>query len=262
MINAYIVKHDIAPDTAKDVEKLDAMLVNAKTNATIDQMNKTARKKGRNSAIPAILMPILLLGSIYGGVLTTTEGAAFSVIYSLVIGIFYYRQIDFKTFKAAMKQAGEAAGTIMVMLFTVSILSRLYMTENLPDLILGALTSVSSNRVVILLMINVFMIIMGMMMDDCSGTTLCGPILMPVMAALGITPVHFAAILSVNLGMGNITPPTAPLLYLGGRIANAEVKDMLKPTFMLILFGWLPVLLLTTFIPWIPLFLPRLFGFV
>lgn len=145
-----------------------------------------------------------------------------------------------------MSQAGEAAGTIMVMLFTVvSILSRLYMTENLPDQILTALTSISSNRIVVLLMINVFMIIIGMLMDDCSGTTLCGPILMPVMAALGVTPIHFAAVLSVNIGMGNITPPTAPLLYLGGRIAKAEVKDMLKPTFMLIAFGWLPTLILT-----------------
>ena len=183
-------------------------------------------------------------------------------MYSLLIGILYYRKIDFKTFKTAIAQAGEAAGTIMVMLFTVSILSRLYMTENLPDIILGALTSISSNRIVLLLMINLFMVIIGMLMDDCSGTTLCGPILMPVMSALGVTPIQFAAILSVNIGMGNVTPPTAPLLYLGGRVASAEVKDMLKPTFILIGFAWLPTLLLTTFIPQLSLFLPTLFGYV
>ena len=136
------------------------------------------------------------------------------------------------------------------------------MTENLPDIILGALTSISSNRIILLLMINLFMVIIGMLMDDCSGTTLCGPILMPVMGALGVTPIQFAAILSVNIGMGNVTPPTAPLLYLGGRVANAEVKDMLKPTFILIGFAWLPTLILTTFIPQLSLFLPTLFGYV
>ena len=106
------------------------------------------------------------------------------------------------------------------------------------------------------------MIIIGMLMDDCSGTTLCGPILMPVMGALGITPVQFAAILSVNIGMGNVTPPTAPLLYLGGRVAGAQVKDMLKPTFILIVFAWLPTLILTTFCSPLSLFLPKLLGYV
>lgn len=258
LVNAWIIHHDHAPDTPAAEKMLSDMLTDAQRKEA--KKNIQEHRHGK-SAIPAVLMPILLLGSIYGGVLTTTEGAAFSVLYSLIIGVVYYRKVDFKIFKKAMAQAGETAGTIMVMLFTVSILSRLYMTENLPDLILNALTSISSNRIILLLMINLFMIIIGMLMDDCSGTTLCGPILMPVMAALGVTPVHFAAILSVNIGMGNVTPPTAPLLYLGGRIAGAEVKDMLKPTFMLIGFAWLPTLILTTFIPQLSLSLPTLFGY-
>ena len=263
LVNAYLITHDKTPDSPSAEQALDQMLLNAQRSQAQEKIRTQAKKQNRNqSALPAVLMPILLLGSIYGGILTTTEGAAFSVLYSLLIGILYYRKIDFKTFKTAIAQAGEAAGTIMVMLFTVSILSRLYMTENLPDIILGALTSISSNRIVLLLMINLFMVIIGMLMDDCSGTTLCGPILMPVMSALGVTPIQFAAILSVNIGMGNVTPPTAPLLYLGGRVASAEVKDMLKPTFILIGFAWLPTLLLTTFIPQLSLFLPTLFGYV
>lgn len=254
IINAWILHHDKIykdnlPDSPAAEKALDDMISGKKNG------------KKAKSAIPAVLMPVLLLGSIYGGVLTTTEGAAFSVVYSLAIGIFYYRTINFRTFKLSMHQAGEAAGTIMVMLFTVGIVSRLYVTENLPDLILGFLTSISSNRIVILLMINVFMIIMGMLMDDCSGTVLCGPILLPVVMKLGITPIQFAAILSVNLGMGNITPPTAPLLYLGGRVADAEVKDMLKPLMQLIIFGWIPVLIITTYISGFSMLIPRLLGY-
>ncbi len=260
IINVWILNHDTKPDTPEAEKALDDMLQNAEKKAAAQQLRSEEKAKGK-SAIPAILMPILLLGSIYGGILTTTEGAAFTVVYSLVIGILYYRTIDFKTFKISMRQAGESAGTIMVMLFTVSIISRLYVTENLPDLILGFLTSISDNRIIILIMINIFMIIMGMLMDDCSGTVLCGPILLPVVQALGITPVQFAAVLSVNLGMGNITPPTAPLLYLGGRVAGAEVKDMLKPLMQFILFGWIPVLIITTYWQGFSLFIPRLLGY-
>lgn len=263
IINAWILKHDKIyknnqPDSAAAVQALDDMLMGGERI----KAGKQLHSKKDKSAFPAVLMPILLLGSIYGGILTTTEGAAFSVIYSLAVGILYYRTIDYKTFKLSMRQAGEAAGTIMVMLFTVSIVSRLYVTENLPDLILGFLTSISSNRIIILLMINLFMIVMGMLMDDCSGTVLCGPILLPVVAALGVTPVQFAAILSVNLGMGNVTPPTAPLLYLGGRVANAEVKDMLGPLMKFIIFGWLPTLFIITYFSGFALFIPRLFGYI
>ncbi len=107
-------------------------------------------------------------------------------------------------------------------------------------------------------MINVFMIILGMLMDDVSGVLLATPILLPVVTSIGIDPVHFAAIVGVNLGMGNVTPPTAPLLYLAGRISKAEVKDMLKPTMILIIFAWIPTLIITTYFPQVALYLPRL----
>ena len=253
-----IYKEDL-PDSKAAELALDKMILDCHQKEAAKNLHSS---KNNKSAIPAVLMPILLLGSIYGGILTTTEGAAFSVVYSLLVGVLYYRTIDFKTFKASMRQAGEAAGTIMVMLFTVSIVSRLYVTENLPVLILDFLTSISSNRIIILLMINVFMIIMGMLMDDCSSTVLCGPILLPVVVSLGVTPIQFAAILAVNVGMGNVTPPTAPLLYLGGRIANAEVKDMLKPLMLFLIFGWLPTLIVTTYFTNFSLFIPKIFGFV
>lgn len=250
LVNAYFIKRVPQMSVADDLKEAAIISENIK------------RKSEGKSAIPAVLMPVLLLGSIYGGVLTTTEGAAFSVVYAILVGVFYYHKIDLATFKEAMVSAGRTAGVIMVMLFSVGILSRLYVTENLPALILDGLLALSSNRVVVLLMINMFMVVIGMLMDDCSGTILSAPILLPVVAAFGITPIHFAAILSVNIGMGNVTPPTAPLLYLAGRISGAETKEMLKPTFALILFAWIPTLLLTTFVPALSQFLPSLFGYV
>lgn len=249
------------------VSVTDAILENArqqeaeKAQKTAEKALKKGKKTGE-SAIPALMMPVIILGSIYCGFLTATEAAALSVVYAIPVGIFYYKKINLESYRVAMIEAGKTSGVIMSMMLTVQILSRLYMTENLPDLILGLLTSISSNRIVILLMINLFMVIMGMLMDDCSNTILLTPILLPIMAALGVSPFHFAAILGVNIGMGNITPPTAPLLYLSARITGSQVKNELKPTVLLILFAWLPTLLVTTYWPTLAEFLPRLMGYM
>lgn len=227
-----------------------------------EEIKEEKRKKVGESAFPALLMPVIILGSIYSGLLTATEAAALSVFYAIPIGAVYYKKITWKTYRVALTEAGKTAGTIMTMLLAVQILSRLYMTENLPTLILGVLTSVSENKYIILFMINIFMVIMGMLMDDCSCTILLTPILLPIMTALGIHPLHYAAILGVNIGMGNITPPTAPLLYLSGRITGAQVKEMLKPTLIMIALAWTPVLIITTYWPTFSTFLPGLFGFM
>jgi TRAP-type C4-dicarboxylate transport system permease large subunit len=146
----------------------------------------------------------------------------------------------------------------MVMLFVVMILSRLFIFEELPEVILGSLRSVSENPLIIMLMLNLFMIIVGMLMDDVSGVLLSTPILLPVAVEIGVDPIQFAAILGVNLGMGNITPPTAPLLYLSTRIAKAKINETMGPTLVLIGCAWLPALLITTYVPAVALWLPNL----
>lgn len=242
-----------------NIKVTDKMLEKAR----VQEERRIAKQEKRGaSAIPALLMPLIILGTIYGGILTATEAAAISVIYAIPVGILYYKKIRGRELKQALINAGETAGTIMIMLFSVQILSRLYISENLPQIILNALTSVSSDKTVILIMINIFMIILGMLMDDCSATVLATPILLPIVTSLGVSPIHFAAILGVNIGMGNVTPPTAPLLYLSGRITRADLKEMLGPDLAFIAFAWLPTLIITTYIPEYGMLLPRLFGLV
>ena len=241
---------------------VDEMIADAEAKEEEKAAKKADGKRHGESAIPALMMPVIILGSIYGGWLTATEAAALSVLYGLIAGVLYYRQISFQNYKAAMVDAGKTTGVIMAMLLAVQVLSRLYMTENVPDMILGLLTSITDNKYVILLMINIFMVIMGMLMDDCSNTILLTPILLPIMNSLGISVFHFAAILGVNIGMGNVTPPTAPLLYLSARVTGSQVKNELKPTLLLILFAWIPTLILTTYVPAFPELLPRLLGYI
>jgi TRAP-type C4-dicarboxylate transport system permease large subunit len=130
--------------------------------------------------------------------------------------------------------------------------------QQVPMKIANYLIGFSDNKYVILFMVNVFLIVIGMLMDDLSGTMLTAPLLMPLMLQIGVHPVHFAAILGTNLGLGNVTPPTAPILYLGGRIGNVPINEYIKPALVYMIVGHLPVILLTTYLPELSLWLPRL----
>lgn len=212
-------------------------------------------------AVPALLSPIIILGGIYGGLMTPTEAASISVIYSIPVGWFIYKGLNRTTFRQSLVYAGTTAGVIMIMLFSVMILSRLYVMEDVPGMILNALFSISDNPTVLLIFVNLFLVIIGMLMDDTSAILLTTPIMIPVIMALGVNPVHYAAIMGVNLGLGCVTPPCAPFLYLGARVGGASIKDMLGPTGWLILFAWIPTLIITTYVPQIALFLPTMFGY-
>ena len=121
------------------------------------------------------------------------------------------------------------------------------------------LTALSSNPLVLILLINLFMIVIGILMDDVSAVLLSTPMLLPRALELGSSPIHFAAIVGVNLGLGNITPPTAPLFYLSGELCGACINESIPATLVLIGFAWMPVLLLTTYVPALSLWLPKLF---
>lgn len=213
-------------------------------------------------AVPALLFPVIILGGIYSGTMTPTEAAAVSIFYAVPVCVYIYKGMRWRDLKAIFTESATTTGVIMVMLFVIMIVSRYFVMEGVPDAMADFLLGVSSNKYVLLLMVNIFMIIIGCLMDDVSGVLLCTPLLLPLMTQIGISPVHFAAILGVNLGMGNVTPPTAPLLYIGCRMTGARVDSALKPTFAMILFAWLPTLILTTYFPALSLTLPKLFGYI
>ncbi|GAB6280315.1 MAG: TRAP transporter large permease [Thermovirga sp.] len=215
------------------------------------------RDRGKRAA-PALFMPFIVLGGIYCGIMTPTEAAAVAVLYSIPVGFWVYRGLNRNNFVEVIIETATTTGVVMLMMYCIMMLSRIYVQERLPDLIMNFLTAVSNNRNIILFMINIFMIIIGMIMDDVSAMLLCTPILLPVVTALGVHPIHFAAIIGTNLGMGNVTPPTAPTLYFGGRMAKTPVSQMMKPAMIFILFAWLPTLMIVTYLPELALWLPRL----
>ena len=237
-----------------------AMLRKHKGIKTLPPSENIAADLTRKSwkAVPALLMPVIILGGIYGGIMTPTEAAGIAVIYAIPVGFFIYKGLTPKNFVAALIDTATTTGVVMVMFFMVMIVSRMLIFEDIPGIAQDLIFSVSENPIVIMIMINVVLILIGMLMDDVSGILLGAPLLFPIVTELGIDPIQFAAIIGVNLGMGNITPPTAPLLYLGARVGRAPVNEMIGPSLIMIAFAWLPTLLITTYVPEVSLWLPNL----
>lgn len=209
-------------------------------------------------SIPALLFPIIILGGIYGGVMTPTEAAAVSVLYAIPVACFVYRKLKFKSLGPVFRDSLTSAGVVMLILFTVTMISRIYVVEDLPNMVLGLISKVSSKPLVVMMLINVFLVFLGLIMDDGSAMLLSTPILLPVAVAVGVDPVHYACIMATNLGLGCISPPCAPNLFLASRVAGVPLSKMLRPTFSFILFVWLPIIIVVTLFPQLALFLPRL----
>lgn len=231
--------------------------INEKPIQQLDMHFKPVMKRtGR--AIPALLMPIIILGGIYGGYLTTMEAAAVAAVYCVPVAICVYRGMKFKDLWPTIVEACYGCGAVAMMLMSCGILSRIFTTERVPDMLVNATMSLTTNKTAILLLLNLIMVILGMLMDDGSAIVLSTPLLLPIALSIGVNPVHYAAIMGVNLGMGLVTPPCAPMLFLGAQVAKSPASEAFKPTMQFILFAWLPALIITTFIPQISLFLPNL----
>lgn len=202
-------------------------------------------------ALPALLMPVLILGTIYGGVATPTEAAAVAVIYAIPVGFLIYRGLTPRVFANALIESSMTIGAIMLMLFFAMIMGRMLVMENIPQAVTSFLLGISENKYIILLLVNVILFLSGMFMDDIAGMIIMAPLLLPVIKQIGLSPVHFSAIITTNLTMGLMTPPMAPLIFLGQMIGKTTFPAMIKTSLMFVFLGYLPVVLIVTY--WAPI---------
>nr|WP_207186963.1 TRAP transporter large permease [Rhodovulum imhoffii] len=212
-------------------------------------------------ATPALLMPVIILGGIYGGVVTPTEAAAVAAIYAIPVGFFIYKGLRWDNFLNVGKEAATAVGAIMMMIIFSMILSQMFVMEGVPQALVASIFEITDNKVLLLILINVMLFLVGMVVNDVTAIILIAPLLLPLMQAIGVTPVQFAAIMGVNTAMGGVTPPYASILYLGARIGNVPVTRVIPPAMLLIVTGYVPVVFLTSLWPDLSLFLPRVFGY-
>ncbi len=213
------------------------------------------------SAVPALLMPVIILGGIYGGIMTPTEAAAVAVIYALPVGFMIYKGLTWKSFLESGKESATAVGSILIMILFSLMLSQIYVMEDIPQALVEKIFEITTDKTVLLILVNLFLFGIGMIVNDITAIILTAPLLLPLMAAIGVGPVQFAAIIGVNTAMGGVTPPYASILYLGARIGQVKFTDVVKPAMMLILFGYVPVVFLVSLWPDLSEYIPRIFGY-
>lgn len=223
----------------------------------------TAREKWNIflQALPCLLLIIIVIGGIIGGIFTATEGSVVAVVYSLLLSLFGYKSIKIKDLPQILKDSAEMTGIIIFLIGVSSIMSWVMAFTNIPELVSTGLLSVSNNRYVILLMINVILLVVGTFMDMTPACLIFTPIFLPVCQALGMNTVHFGIMMIFNLCIGTITPPVGTTLFVGVKVGGVKIETVIRQ--LLIYFAAIfAVLLLVTYVPQISLFLPGLMGYV
>jgi tripartite ATP-independent transporter DctM subunit len=210
-------------------------------------------------AIPSLFLIVIIIGGILSGYFTPTEASGIAVIYAFILAVFVYRSIKWKDIKTVLVNAGVMTTIIMLIIGASSVLSFVLSFTGLPQAISNALLSISDNKIVILLIINVVLLIVGTFMDMAPALMIFTPIFLPVVTSLGVDPVQFGVMMIMNLSIGTITPPVGSVLFVGCSVANLKVENVIKhmvPFFVVIVVALLAV----TFIPQLSLWLPTALG--
>ncbi|MDF2615571.1 MAG: transporter, DctM subunit [Sedimentibacter sp.] len=208
-------------------------------------------------SIWALLMPIIILGGIYGGVFTPTEAAAVAVVYGIIVGLFVYKELKVKDLPKIMFDSAIGTATIMMLIATANLFGWLLVSNQIPQKIAQAMLSVSSNPLVILFLFNILLLIVGTFLNTTAAVVLLTPILLPVMKAVGLDPVFVGVIMVVNLAVGMITPPVGLCLFVGCNIGKVSIEQLTK-SIMPFLIALIICIFLITYIPPIIMFLPNL----
>ncbi|MCE9663545.1 TRAP transporter large permease [Halomonas sp. M5N1S17] len=220
------------------------------------------RTRASLNAFPALCLPVIILGGIYGGVFTPTEAAAVAAFAAIVIGFLVYRDQSLRSFYRSVIAASETTGSIILILLFSFMIGRILAAERVPQELTELITLLISDPLLILITVNIFLILAGAMLDDVSVTVVIAPLFLPLMVQTGVDPVHYAAIVACSVVIGANSPPVAPILYMACRIGRVSIHKTFSPALMLIAVVGIPVMLITTFVPELSLFLPRQLGFI
>ena len=212
-------------------------------------------------ALPSIGLIIVIIGGIVAGVFTATEASAIAVVYALVLALGIYRELKVSDLYAIVVDSIEATAVVSLMVGTSLAMAYVMSLAEIPEIIGTWIRSVSDNKYVALVLVNIVLLLMGTFLDLTPGILIFTPIFLPVLQGLGVDPVHFGVILVMNMCLGIVSPPTGSALFIGCAIAKVSIEQVTRP--LIPMFIWsMGALLIVTFIPALSLWLPRLFGFI
>ena len=203
-------------------------------------------------AIWALLLPLIILGGIFGGLVTATEGAALAVVAALFVGTVIYNELDLKHLRSAVLEGGIQTAVVMLMVATSALLGSHLTESGAPQKMAQAVSDFTNDPVVVLFLLNMVFLFIGVFLHSAAAIILVVPIVMPLVYAVGIDPIHFGIIVTLNLAIGQQTPPVASVLMVSSSIAKASVWETTRANvgFIGVL---LTVLFLVTYVPWVGL---------
>jgi len=256
--NRFIYKKYFHPENAapehQNAAKYEGRLLPGETNG--DYFKGIG--KSFVQSIPALIMPVIIFGGIYGGVFTATEAGAVAGLYAIILGFVIKRVMKTRDLWGCFTSTGRQMGVILFITPMAAIFTRMLVLDNVPQLIATTLLALSSNRVILLLIIDLIFIIAGLFVGPTVIVYVVTPLMIPTAQAIGLDMIQLGAILFVAIGVGNITPPMASNLFIASKAVNVDSTKVIPPMLMYFFFAGLPVLLLTTFVPQLSLWLPSL----
>lgn len=228
---------------------------------SLEKLNRKEKWKVVSNGIITLGMPFIIIGGVLGGWFTATESANIACIYSLILGFFVFRNYHPKDFLQTLKGIAHQMANIFLIISFAAVFAWAMGMEKIPDKIAAFMLSLTSNKYLLLLIVNIFLLIVGMWMDTGAAIILFAPILAPIMYRVGIVPVHFAVIMLVNLTLGLITPPVGVVLYTAASVGRLKFESVVKELMPFIIISVF-VLAIICFVPAITTFLPRFSGFL
>lgn len=212
-------------------------------------------------AIPALLMPVIILGGILAGVCSPTEAASIAILYAILVGVFYYKSLTPKILMDCMVKAMIQAGAVLLIASVACPVGWLVAMGQVPTALAEFITSVTSNKYLVLLLINIFLLMLGCGIDANVSLLIFAPILAPLAVSLGVHPIHFAVLFILNITIGLATPPYGVCLFIGSSIAKIPLSRTMKAVLPFCI-AEIIVLLLSTYVPDVILALPRALGYI
>ena len=212
-------------------------------------------------ALPSLFLLIVVIGGIIAGIFTATEASAIAVLYTIILSMLIYRQVKVKDLPEILIQTVITTAVVMLLIGTSMGMSWVMSFENIPQGVSEALLSISDNKIVVLIIINLILLFVGVFMDMTPAVLIFTPIFLPVVTKLGVDPIHFGIIMVLNLCIGLCTPPVGAVLFVGCSVAGISISKVVKPLLPLFV-AMVVALLLVTYIPEISLWLPRLFDLI
>lgn len=256
VINRMIYKHYYNPEQP-ELEAESPAADSPHSAVPVTEVQKTG--KFWLELIVAVLMPVIVLGGIYGGVFTATEAGAITCLYGAVMGVVVYKRLSLKQLVGVFTKGVKDVSALAIMFPMTLIFSRLMTLNHIPELVAEVMLGITNNRIGLILLIDILLFLIGFFLDGNVIILTLVPLLTPIASACGIDTIQLAVIVFVSIGIGSITPPMATCLMACSRVCDVPIHKLIKPIMPFLLFGALPILLLVSFVPQISTWLPSLF---